>query len=81
MRLSKLSKSEWEDWLANPITEAVRDAVGQMLAQQQAAASAAYWAGKAWPEAERLALCRMLAWHEDFFTASHEEIQQVMERE
>ena len=81
MTLKGFSKSDWADWLDNPITEAVRDAVAASLARQQAAATRDYWAGKAWPEADRQSLVRLAAWHEDFFTASFEEIKAAIEDE
>jgi len=79
MQSKPFSREDWQEWQASPTTEAVRDALRRMLDHQQAAATSAYWAGRAWPEAERIALSRMVAWHDDFFTATYEEITQAME--
>ena len=79
MTLKGFSESEWADWLANPITEAARDALRRSLDRQQAAAQRDYWAGRAWPEADRQSLVRLAAWHEDFFTATYDEITAAIE--
>lgn len=79
MRLKDLSPEQWADWLDSPITGAVKAALGETLKRQAQSCQAAYMAGRAWPEAERLALVRMVAWHDDFFTASYDEIMAAIE--
>jgi Xaa-Pro aminopeptidase len=75
----KMTKTDWEEWQANPVTVAAREAVKASLSAQQAAATQAYWSGRAWSEIDRAALVRVLAWHEDFFTASFEEMKAAIE--
>jgi len=79
MGLNKLSASEWEEFLANPITQAVRDALQSMLDRQQRSAEQAYWPGRAWPETERQSLVRLAAWHSDFFDASFDDMKAAIE--
>lgn len=81
MNLNDISASNWDEWREHPVTEALKAAIKAMLDRQQAAAEQAYWAGKAWPESERLALVRLAAWHEDFFETTLEEVKQVMNDE
>jgi hypothetical protein len=50
------------------------------LVAQQQAATQAYWAGKPWPETDRQSLVRLRAWHEDFFTATYDEMMRAMEQ-
>lgn len=78
-RLSSLSPQDWEEWQSNPVTQAVRDALQMMLERQQRQAERDYWAGRQWPEAERLSLVRLSAWHEDFFMSSFEEMKTAIE--
>jgi ribonucleotide monophosphatase NagD (HAD superfamily) len=77
----KFSQEEWEDWQGSLITQAVQGAVLQLLERQEQSAQQAYWAGKPWPDSSREALVRLRAWHEDFFTASYDEIKTALERE
>lgn len=41
----------------------------------------AYLAGEPWPEVERLALLRLIAWHDDLFTATYEDLRAVIGEE
>lgn len=81
MRLSELSPEAWEEWRDGPVTQAVKSALGRVLDRQREAALQAYWNGQPWPEADRLALHRMAAWHDDFFNATHDEITEAMKDE
>ena len=60
------------------MTEAVRDALGAMLAKQEESCVAHYMAGRSWPEVERLALLRMQQWQEDFFTAGYDDLMEAL---
>ena len=79
MHLKAPTPEEWADWLTHPVTEWARDNLAAVLDRQSAAATSAYWAGKAWPEADRQSLVRLQAWHEDFFTATLEDMMAVTE--
>ena len=79
MGLSKrLTPELWEEWQGSLATQTVQSALSDMIHRQRQAATAAYWAGNPWPESERLALSRMAAWHEDFFTATLDEITEAL---
>lgn len=73
MRLTKLSRQEWEEWKGSPVTEALRDAMGALIEREREAAQAAYWAGKPISEENRISLMRAVAWHEDVFSSSYED--------
>lgn len=81
MALNKLSNSDWEEWQQSAVTQAVRDALQTSLSAQVAAAKDAYMSGKPWPETDRAALVRVMAWHEDFFDATFDEITAAIEAE
>jgi hypothetical protein len=77
--LSKLSPQDLEEWQGNPVTCLLRDNLGRMLARKRAVFQSRYWAGNPVPEECRLALVALEEWHEDFFSASFEDVMTVME--
>jgi hypothetical protein len=78
--LSGLSKAEWEEWQGNPVTVLVRDSLARLMDRKRKAFQAAWFSGNPPSEAHRLALVALAEWHEDFFTATHDELMAAMEQ-
>lgn len=74
MKLTKLSRQEWEEWRTAPVTEALRDAIAAQMVAEIKNAAERYLAGRPIPEESRAALMRMQTWHEDFFTSSYDDV-------
>lgn len=79
--MKDLSAETWAEWLGNPVTELVRDNLARMLDRKRQAFQAQWFNGQPPSEAHRLALVALTEWHEDFFTATHEDIKRAMEQE
>ena len=75
-----LSQDDLEAWRAIPVAECIRAAITRSLQAQQDMAQAAYWAGRPWSEADRLALIRAQALFEDWFEASADDFKAMMEQ-
>ena len=78
---SDLSNSDLQDWQQNPVTEAMRDVLRSLIDREQAKLKEAYFNGKAAPDEVRLAWSLLGTWHENFFEASLEDVQAVMEKD
>ena len=74
-----LSNSDLEQWRANPVTGMLREALERTTAQAKAAALEAYWSGRPWPEADRLALKRQEMLLEDLFRSSADDVMAILE--
>lgn len=79
MELRPLSADELKEWLEHPVAGIVRSLLASTLSQQETAARAAYWAGKPVPEAQRLAIQLAQGLLEDWFEASAEDFNTMME--
>jgi len=77
--LAALSDEALEEWRAHPVSVLVRQALLASLKEQREAASLAYWAGRPWPEQDRLALLRQESLVEDMFEASADDFKAMMD--
>ena len=75
-----LTQDDLEAWRAAPVGECIRKALQRSLAAQRQAAMEAYMAGRAWSEADRLALIRAEALLEDWWEASADDFKATMTR-
>lgn len=79
MSLNNLSEQDWQEWQQSNATEVIKSALSSMLRRQEQAAKDAYMAGRPWPESERISLKRLIAWHEDFFEATLDDVKLAIE--
>jgi len=77
--LRRFSAQELEEWQGNPVTVALKGLLDRMVKAQTQQCLNNYWAGKPWPEQDRLSLQRLEAWTEDFFEASIEDTNRMKE--
>jgi hypothetical protein len=75
----KLTDDDLAAWRALPVSEFIKDALGQSLSLQIQACKDAAWAGPPWSEARRLALHKAFAIWEDMFESSAEDFIEIME--
>lgn len=68
-----------EEWRASPVTMEIRNSLRWVLDRKREAATNAYWDGRPWSEAERLALLREQGLWSDLFEASAEDFGMMME--
>jgi hypothetical protein len=68
--------AEWQD---HPVTKTIARAMKLSLDYQKDAATAAYWAGRAWDETDRKAYLRTAALWEDLFDSDCGEINRILE--
>ena len=73
--------SSLEEWRGHPVTEVLREAMGKVLTQRKAHLQALFWAGRTDLDPDRKALLTVEQWVEDFFEASADDVQQMMESE
>ena len=79
MNWKKLTNEALQEWQSHPVTLVLKGALAEMLEFRRKALLEAYWAGNAPPEADRLSLSKLMEWQEDFFEASAEDVQAMME--
>lgn len=75
----KLKEQDLADWRRNPVTEYVIAALRERVQQHEAALKAAYWAGQARPDAERIAAQLLADVIEDIGGASLDDFRVFME--
>ena len=73
-----LTQDDLDEWRANPVTEAMKCALRRSLDRTREQMTAAYWAGRAVSEAERLALLREEALWDDLFQSSADDLNEAM---
>jgi len=78
MELDSLSDAELERWREHPVTRIASQALRASIQMQRDSATASYWAGQPWPEADRKALLRLEAAWEDLFEASADDFKAMM---
>lgn len=75
----RLSAEDLEQWRASPVALQVKAALSRSLDIRRKAATEAYWSGKAWPEEQRLAVRLAEEMLDDWFTASADDFNEIME--
>ena len=80
-----MNEQDWQnfceqvsEWQGHPVTEALRDLLGQQIEARKSHLQAKWWAGQEVSEGERLAVVRLEEWHEDFFSASADDVRAAM---
>lgn len=69
--------SEWRD---NPVTEVLREAMRRVVNRRRQALVQAFLSGSPVQDSDRKALLQVEQWVEDFFEASAEDVQMIMEK-
>ena len=69
------------EWQGHPVTEMLRDLLSQQIQARKSSLQARWWAGQEISEGDRLSVARLEEWHEDFFSASPDDVRAAMERE
>lgn len=77
-RSSSLSSEDLEAWRVHPVSLEIKAALRASLEHQREAATEAWWAGRAWSEADRLALLRTETLFEDIFEASANDFNRAL---
>ena len=67
-----------EEWRESPVTRALREAMGKVLARRKRLLVSSYLSGKAAPEDDRKACLMVERWVEDFFESSAEDVMEAM---
>ena len=80
MDLDRLSDEALAEWRLHPVSQMVLSCLRAQLQAQRASATAAWWEGRPWPEADRLSVLRLEALVEDMFEASADDFKAAMER-
>ena len=75
----KLTPEALAEWRASLTTERILAALAAMNRRKRDVATARYWVGQPWPEAERLALIQAEEWLDDLMTAPAEDFEAAME--
>ena len=78
MDLERLSDEALAEWREHPVTRLLRDGLAVQAEALRSSATAAYWSGRAWPEADRLSVLRLEAFREDLFEASADEVKAAL---
>lgn len=70
----KQFSEDLEEWATHPMTKRVKAAAAKVLQARKEQLLAAYWAGQAFPEADRKALELCERWADDFFNSAADDV-------
>ena len=79
MDTARRLQEDLDQWRVNPMTLLVVKGMRAVNLRKHQAASAAYWAGNPWPEADRLAILQAEQWLDEMMTASAADFTAAME--
>ena len=79
MRLEATDEDDLEAWKANGMTVLLKDVIERVFKVQKDIALQRYWEGDPMPEADQLALRRLMSVFEDFFESSLDDLMISME--